>query len=159
MKNHPDQAALGTLLRHVLELLDDGVAKVYVDQGLPEYRPRFSPVVRALVADGPLPIRALAEAVGVTHSAASQTVAQMVRAGLAAQAPDPADARRRLVSLTPQARRLLPQVDAEWTATVAALAELDGELSMPLGTLLTEAAEALAHRPFGERIASVLGRD
>ncbi|MFD5483179.1 MarR family winged helix-turn-helix transcriptional regulator [Streptomyces hawaiiensis] len=154
MRNQPDPAAVGTLLRHVLELLDGDVAKVYEEQGLAEYRPRFSPAVRALVAEGPLSVRDLAATIGVTHSAASQTAAQMARAGLVTHAPDPLDARRRLVGLTPKARALLPRIEAEWEATKAAMAELDAELSMPLGELLTEVAQAVGRRPFRERVES-----
>ncbi|MFD3502927.1 MarR family winged helix-turn-helix transcriptional regulator [Streptomyces sp. NPDC058678] len=154
MRNHPDPVAVGTLLRHVLELLDGDVAKVYEERDLAEYRPRFSPVVRALLSEGPLPVRDLAAAVGVTHSAASQTAAQMARAGLVTHTPDPLDARRRLIELTPKAHALLPQIKAEWDATAAAMAELDAELSMPLAQLLTEAADAVRRRPFRERIAA-----
>lgn len=154
MRNHPDPAAVGTLLRHVLELLDGDVAKVYEEQGLSEYRPRFSPAVRALVTEGPLPVRDLAAAMGVTHSAASQTAAQMARAGLVTHTPDPRDARRRLIELTPKAHALLPRIEAEWEATAAAMAQLDTELSMPLANLLTEVAEAVRRRPFRERIAA-----
>jgi DNA-binding MarR family transcriptional regulator len=154
MRNHPDPAAVGTLLRHVLELLDGDVAKVYQEQGLAEYRPRYSPVVRALLVEGPLPVRDLAAAVGVTHSAVSQTAAQMARAGLVTHTPDPQDARRRLIELTPKAHALLPQIEAEWDATARAMADLDAELSMPLKKLLTEAAEAVHRRPFRERIAA-----
>ncbi|WP_237304968.1 MarR family winged helix-turn-helix transcriptional regulator [Streptomyces qaidamensis] len=154
MRNQPDPAAVGTLLRHVLELLDGDVAAVYEEQGMAEYRPRFSPVVRALVAQGPLSVRDLAEAIGVTHSAASQTAAQMARAGLVTHTPDPLDARRRLVALTAEARSLLPRIEAEWEATAAAMAELDAELSMPLGELLAEVAQAVGRRPFRERVAA-----
>jgi DNA-binding MarR family transcriptional regulator len=154
MRNHPDPVAVGTLLRHVLELLDGDVAKVYEEQDLAEYRPRFSPVVRALLSEGPLAVRDLAAAVGVTHSAASQTAAQMARAGLVTHTPDPRDARRRLIELTPKAHALLPLIKAEWDATTAAMAELDAELSMPLAELLTEVADAVRRRPFRERIAA-----
>ncbi len=154
MRNHPDPAAVGTLLRHVLELLDGDVAKVYEEQGLAEYRPRFSPVVKALLAEGPLPVRDLAAAVGVTHSAASQTAAEMARAGLVTHTPDPRDARRRLIELTPKAHALLPRIEAEWNATVAAMAELDTELPMPLAELLTKVADAVRHRPFRDRITA-----
>lgn len=78
---------LGTRLRHLLELLDGDVAAVYDDLGLPGFRPRYVPVVRALVADGPSSIRDLGRAIGVTHSAASQTVAQMVKDDLVVLAP------------------------------------------------------------------------
>ncbi|MEU9438694.1 MarR family transcriptional regulator [Streptomyces sp. NPDC048252] len=158
MRNHPDPAAVGTLLRHILELLDRDVANIYEEQGLSEYRPRFSPVVRALLAEGPLPVRDLAAAVGVTHSAASQTAAQMARAGLVTHTSDPRDARRRLIELTSKAHALLPQIQAEWDATVAAMAELDAELSMPLADLLTEVAQAVHRRPFRERIAAAYQR-
>ena len=63
---------LGTLLRHVLEEMDGDVASVLADLGTPGYRPRFSPVVRALGVLGPSSIRDLAEVTGMTHSAASQ---------------------------------------------------------------------------------------
>jgi DNA-binding MarR family transcriptional regulator len=142
----PDPSAVGTLLRHVLELLDGDVSKIYEEQGLTEYRPRFSPVVRALLAEGPLSVRDLAAAVGVTHSAASQTAAQMARADLVTHTPDPLDARRRLIDLTPKARALLPRIEAEWEATVTAMAELDTELSMPLAQLLTEVGAAYRAR-------------
>jgi DNA-binding MarR family transcriptional regulator len=152
----PDREAVGTLLRHVLELLDGDVAAVYTDAGVPDYRPRFSPPIRALVAAGPMPIRDLARAVGVTHSAASQTVAQMARAGLVELAPG-ADARQRIVTLTDRARALLPTIEAEWAATTAAMRELDAELPMPLADLLREVAAALRQRPFRERIRTFEG--
>ncbi len=144
---------LGTQLRHVLELLDSDVAGVYAELGLDEYRPRFSPFVRALVAEGPRAIRDLARTVGVTHSAASQTIAQMSRCGLVTlEAGD--DARERIVHLTPKARALLPLVDAEWAATSAAAAALDAELPFPLSELLLAAVQALERRPFRRRIAA-----
>ncbi len=143
---------MGTHLRHVLDLLDGDVAAVGRDLGLVDYRPRYSPVVRALVEHGPLPIGGIAEAVGVTHSAASQTVAQMSRAGLVVLQPG-ADARQRVVQLTPEAQALLPTIETEWAATVAAMRELDAELSVPLATLLAEVRAALERRPFRQRIA------
>ncbi len=146
---------MGTLLRHVLELLDGDVAAVGRDLGLTDYRPRYSPVVRALVAAGPLPIRAIADAVGVTHSAASQTVAQMARADLVTLEPGE-DARQRIVHLTPAAVALRPTIETEWAATAAALRGLDAELSMPLETLLREVAAALDRRPFRDRVADHL---
>ncbi|WUH81517.1 MarR family winged helix-turn-helix transcriptional regulator [Amycolatopsis sp. NBC_00355] len=142
---------LGTRLRHVLELLDGDVAKFLADIGLEDYRPRYSAVVRALLAKGPLAIRDLAEEMRVTHSAASQTVAQMNRAGLVTLEPG-ADARQRIVSLTPKTRDLLPLVEAEWTATTEAWEALEAELPHSLRALLDSIVEALDRKPFRERI-------
>ncbi|MET9872933.1 MarR family transcriptional regulator, partial [Streptomyces sp. NPDC006386] len=105
-------------------------------------------------AEGPLSVCDVAASVGVTHSAASQTAAQMARAGLVTHTPDPLDARRRLIALTPKARALLPRIEAEWEATRTAMAELDAELTMPLAALLREVTEAVGRRPFRERVAA-----
>ncbi|NIH79166.1 MarR family winged helix-turn-helix transcriptional regulator [Amycolatopsis viridis] len=143
---------LGTRLRNLLDLLDGDVAAVYADLGLPWFRPRFTPVVRLLTASGPQPIRDLANALGVTHSAASQTVAQMVKADLVTLSPG-ADARHRIVRLTRKAEELLPVLDAEWAATTAAAQEFEAELAYPLSALVDEAIEALRARPMRQRIA------
>jgi DNA-binding MarR family transcriptional regulator len=151
-----DERGLGTLLRHALELLDGDVAKVYEEAGLGYLRPRYVPVVRALVAAGPLSIGDLARAIGVTHSAASQTVARMSRQGLVALAAG-VDARQRIVRLTPKARALLPLLDAEWAATERAAAALEAELPYPLGEVLAATVAALERRPFRQRIADAAG--
>nr|WP_245757145.1 MarR family transcriptional regulator [Amycolatopsis xylanica] len=144
-------SGLGTRLRHVLEILDGDVAKFYDELGLGWMRPRYVPVVRALVQQGPLSIRDLAKAVGVTHSAASQTVAQMAKDGLITFTAGE-DARQRIVHLTEKARELLPVLDAEWAATSAAAAQLEAELSFPLTELLDEVLAAVERRPMLQRI-------
>ena len=143
---------LGTLMRHVLELLDGDVARVYADLGVPDYRPRYSPVVRALTELGPLSIRDLAGAVGVTHSAASQTAAQMARRGLLTLEAG-TDARQRIARLTDRARALLPLIEAEWAATSAAAAALEAELPAALTDVLIQAERAVLARPVRTRIA------
>jgi DNA-binding MarR family transcriptional regulator len=149
MTSGPD--GLGTRMRHVLEVLDGDVARFLADIGLADYRPRYSGVVRALLALGPSAIRDLAAEMGVTHSAASQTVAQMSRAGFVSLEPG-ADARQRIVSLTAKTRDLLPLIEAEWTATTEASEALEAELPYPLRGVLDAIVEALERKPFRQRI-------
>jgi DNA-binding MarR family transcriptional regulator len=150
-----DLRGLGTQLRHLLDTMERDVAAVGAELALPDYRPRFTPLVRALARHGPSSIRELAGLVGVTHSAASQTVAELARRGLVTLSPG-ADARQRIVELTEQSRALLPAVETEWRATQAAVAELDAELPMPLGDLLTLLEEALTRRSLRDRMAAHL---
>ena len=152
----PGPGLLGTRLQHLLDLLDADVAASYTDLGLDGFRPRFTPLVRTLAATGPGPIRDLAEAVGVTHSAASQTVAQMAKQGLVTLTPG-SDARQRIVRLTPLAESLLPKLETEWAATTAAAAAFEAELPYPLSRLVDEALEALHRRPLRQRIADSQG--
>ena len=151
MIDHTSGALLGTRLRRLLDELEAGVAAVYADAGLDWFRPRFTPIVRALATVGPSSIRDLARATGVTHSAASQTVAQLARVDLVAVEPG-RDARQRIVTLTRRAESLLPTLDAEWIATTAAAADLEAELSFPLSRLVDEALDALRRRPMRQRI-------
>jgi DNA-binding MarR family transcriptional regulator len=144
---------LGTQLRHLLESLDGAVADVYQDLGMPGFRPRYTPILRVLATGGPQSIRDLAKATSVTHSAASQTVAQLAREGYVELEPG-RDARQRIVHLTPAARSVLPKLEAEWAATTAAASELEDELPFSLSELLAATTAALARRPFRERIAS-----
>jgi DNA-binding MarR family transcriptional regulator len=133
--------------------MDAAIADLYTDLGLPDYRPRFSPVVRALSGRGPMAIRDLAGAIGVTHSAASQTVHQMRRSGFVTLERG-ADARHRIVHLSERARAALPAIETEWEATARAVAALEAELPMPLTDVLAATVEALRRRPFRERITS-----
>lgn len=145
-----DPQTLGTILRHLIEHLDGAVEDAYRAAGL-AYRPRYTPIVRALLADGAASIRTLATHAGITHSAASQTVAHMAKDGLVTLTPG-VDGRERIVALTAVAHAMLPEIERHWAATNAAARELDGELSMPLTDLLLEAVERLERRSFGDRI-------
>jgi DNA-binding MarR family transcriptional regulator len=141
---------LGTLLRHLIEKLDGAVEQSYVESGL-GYRPRYTPVMRALIESGPTSIRSISRTAGITHSAASQTVAQMVENGLVQLEPG-SDARERIVVLTPAAKAMLPKLEQHWRATNDAARMLDSELSMPLSELLREAIAALDRASFTQRI-------
>jgi len=146
------QLTLGTLLRHLLETLDGAVEQAYARAGL-DYRPRYTPVMRVLIEAGSASIRTISQRAGITHSAVSQTVSQMVERGLVVLTAG-ADARERIAALTPAAHALIPALEQQWAATNAAAEALDRELSAPLSGLLREALAALARQPFSDRIAA-----
>ncbi|HYC02753.1 MAG TPA: MarR family winged helix-turn-helix transcriptional regulator [Azospirillaceae bacterium] len=147
---------LGSLLRTLVERLDADVEAAYRASGL-DYRPRFTPVVRVLSEAGPSTIKAIAAHAGITHSAASQTVAEMARQGLVATEPG-ADARERIVRLTDAALALLPTLRRHWAATNAAADGLGAELGVPLAEIVADAIARLESRPFLERIQAELAR-
>lgn len=150
-------ASFGTALRRLIEHLDGAVERAYRDDGL-DFRPRYTPIVRALVADGPQSIRALADRLGVSHSAVSQTVSQMAAASLVAVTRGEQDARQRMVALTPTATALLPRLEDHWHAARAATAALDTEIGGVLVEVINRANAALEARPFADRLASARGR-
>jgi DNA-binding MarR family transcriptional regulator len=143
---------LGSLLRTLIERLDHDVELRYLAHGL-DYRPRYTPIVRALQELGPAPITAIANHTGIPHSAASQTVAQMHKKGWITYS-EGRDKRTRIVSSTAQLDAALPTLSREWDTTRRAASALDAELSVSLSALLVEAHAALDRAPFSTR-----GRD
>jgi DNA-binding MarR family transcriptional regulator len=142
-------------LKALLADMDGAIAELYARRGIRGVRPRFSMALIRLHHLGPLSVKALAAEVAVTHSAMSQTVAAMRGEGLVQTAPGP-DARTRLVALTARGAELVPFLEAEWRATEAAVAQLDGELPYRVTRVIRDMGEALARRPFVDRIEEQL---
>jgi len=151
-------AGLGTLLRALLERLDGDVERLYAESGA-DFRPKYYPVARVLLTERRVSVARIAAAASVTHSAASQTVAEMARRGLVTLRPGAADARERLVALTPAGRRACVELAPLWAAVGRAAAALDAELAValaPLSAVAAEALAALARRPFADRVHEAL---
>lgn len=144
---------LGTQLRHLIDLLDGAVAASYEEAGI-DYRPRYTPVMRALEGGQPHTVSQIAEAAGITQPAATQTVALMMKEGLLHASPGERDARQKVIRLSAQGEALLPQLRMCWQATRAAADSLDADLPHALSDTLAAAIAALQTNPFGQRIRS-----
>ena len=138
-------------MRHLIDLLDGAVSAAYEEAGI-DYRPRYTPVMRALEGGEPRTVSQIAEAAGITQPAATQTVALMMKEGLLEASPGIRDARQKVVRLSPFGQQLLPQLRVCWQATRAAADSLDGDMAYPLSDALAAAIAALHTKPFGERI-------
>jgi MarR family transcriptional regulator, organic hydroperoxide resistance regulator len=145
------EPSLGTQLRHLIELLDGAVEAAYTDAGL-HYRPRYTPVMRALMEAEPLTVGQIAETAGITQPAATQTITLMLGEGLVSAKPGPRDGRQKLIRLTETGRDMLPRLQKCWQATAAAGRSLDGDLPHPLSRLVGQSIDALAAKSFAERI-------
>ncbi|MCX5079426.1 MarR family winged helix-turn-helix transcriptional regulator [Streptomyces sp. NPDC056121] len=138
-------------LHQLLAAMDAEIEQVYVERGIEGVRPRFAyPLIR-LAHTGPLTIRELAESLNRSHSAISQTIAAMRKEDLVTSEPGP-DARTRRINLTERGRSLVPFLEAEWRATHATVAELDGEIPHAMTAVVDEVRRALEHRSMRERI-------
>lgn len=148
--NVPLPVGLGSLLRSLLERLDGEVERLY-QVTEPGFRPKYYPIVRVLLREGAVPLARIAQECGVTHSAVSQTVSEMVQGGLVEMHPGK-DARERLASLSAEGEAVCARLAPLWRAVHAAAAELDAELTEPLSAVATQALDALTQRSFGNRI-------
>ena len=142
----------------VLSGIDDEIARVYAENGIPDLKPTWALEIIRLYVRGPMTIADLARSVERTHSAMSQKVAAMRAAGWLATSPGP-DARSKKVSLTPKAERIAAKLAAEWRATEASITELEAEIPYPLTRVADDIAAALARKSFHNRITEKLAQD
>lgn len=154
----PTELSLWRPLRLLQASMDEEIGRVYAETPVEGLRPSFVLELLRLHARGPMTITELAESVRHTHSALSQKVAAMRRAGWVETVPG-ADARSKKVTLTAKAREVVGRLAAEWEATEAALAELEAELPYPLSRVVEDIEQALARRSFHERILGRLAGD
>lgn len=145
------RARFGTQLRHLLELCESAVTQSYVDAGL-DYIPRYTPIVRALMAQEPATVGEIASAARISQPAATQTIALMVKAGIVSATRSMRDGRERLIKLTRRGRAMLPTIERCWDLTTMAHAQLEAELGIPLSDHLERAIEALEKTSLGVRI-------
>jgi MarR family transcriptional regulator, organic hydroperoxide resistance regulator len=142
---------LGTQLRHLIDLLDGAVSKAYADAGL-EYRPRYTPIIKALLEREPITVGEIAHAAGITQPAATQTVGLMVKAGIVTSRTTPGDGRQRLIRMTRRGRELVPRLKVCWQAVEVAANSLETDMRFPLSEILECAIRALDKQSFGTRI-------
>jgi DNA-binding MarR family transcriptional regulator len=152
-------ASLWRPLRLLMQRVDDEIARVYAEMPDAEgLRPAWVLEILRLDSQGPMTIRQLADSVGRTHSALSQKVAAMGRAGLV-ETRVGRDGRMRQVHLTDRARGLVGRMRAEWQATEEVLAELEAETPYPLSQAVRDLEAALDRTGFYQRLSELLASD
>lgn len=151
----PTEISVWRPLRILLRTTDQEIEKLYRERGLTDVRTRFTMPLIRLKHRGPMTIRELATSLDVTHSAMSQTVSALKRDGFVETTPGK-DGRTRAVTLTKKARELIPFLEAEWRATETAVQELEDELPYPMSRVVNDIEQALAKRPFRDRVAAHL---
>src|SRR3984885_11139931 len=139
----------------VLSGIDDEIARVYAENGIPDLKPTWAMEIIRLHVRGPMTIAELARSVGRTHSALSQKVAAMRAAGWLETTPG-ADARSKQVTLTAKADRVAGLLTAEWRATEAVITEIESELPYPLTRVAQDIRAVLARKSFHDRITERL---
>ena len=117
---------LGLLLFIPYRAMEARVFAVLAEAGFDDITPAQARVFQR-IAPGGSRLTDLAEQAQITKQSAGFLVDQLERAGYVERAPDPADARARLVRIAERGSRAIPladkavaEVEAEWTAHLGA---------------------------------------
>lgn len=141
---------LGELLRRLVELTDGSTDGWYKEQGF-SYRPRYTPIMRALI-DGPVCVSDIQGRLSVTQGAVSQTIKLMLEDHLIDKRPGK-DARQSIVNLSAHGKSALKELEPHWDATFAAIDLMESEIQLPLVNCLKRAVEALERKSYADRIS------
>jgi DNA-binding MarR family transcriptional regulator len=122
----PDDLNLGLLLFIPYRALEMRVFDALAAAGFDDFTPAQARIFQRIGPDGTR-LTELAEQAGVTKQTAGFLVDQLERGGYVRRAPDPTDARARLVQIADRGRATIPvanqviaEVEAEWTAHLGA---------------------------------------
>lgn len=146
MKNTP---GLGELLRYTAELIDSGSEAAYREMSL-NYRPRYTPVLRALAA-GAMTVTDITAMTHLTQGAVSQSVSLMEQDGILRRGPLE-DGRKSGLHLTNSGEALVSQLKSHWQTLFTAIHQLEKEVGWPLLQVLEQTAKALEEKDFAQRI-------
>lgn len=149
------KAGLGELLRHLTELTDGGSSAMYEALSF-DYRPRYTPVMRALTG-GPATVGELQRRLFVSQGAVSQTLKLMAQDGLVRKTKGD-DGRESIVELSPAGRHALAALRPHWDVRFEAIEGLEAEIGLPLRVGLERAVSALQRRSFAKRIGEARRR-
>jgi DNA-binding MarR family transcriptional regulator len=130
---------LGSRLKRLSELFLSEINKAYRAEGI-VFETTWFPVFQLLSVHKSLTIQELCEQIEVSHPAASQLVTNLKSKGLVATATSPDDARKQLVKLSPEGKKLLKKIIPVWDAIRETMEEVAGgspESEAILNTLTT----------------------
>ncbi|PRY34336.1 MarR family winged helix-turn-helix transcriptional regulator [Umezawaea tangerina] len=158
MTQDPTEVSHWRPLRLLQAAMEADIARLYAEAEIDGLKPSYVMELIRLHLRGPMTITELAESVERTHSAMSQKVAAMRKAGFVRTTAG-VDARSKKVELTEKAAGIVDRLAAEWRATEAVTAEIDAEIPYPLSRLVKDMEEALRRKSFHDRIAEKLAED
>lgn len=138
------ELALATRLRRLADLLQKEVTDIYSELGL-DFQARWFPVLAAMRSSQATSATTLAGDLGLSHQAVSKTAKLLIGKGLITEKIDPADSRKRLLSLTPRGQKLCRDLDGVWEEIRAAnrdlLSGIGGDFLGSLTNLEADLAE------------------
>lgn len=119
------EVGLGTRMRRLIELLTNGMERVYAEQGI-EFRTGHFYALYAIVERGPLTINEIASLAGFSHSAVSQTIKKLVSLDIFETRPTD-DGRQKRVHLTANGERVVEKLLPTWAAIEAVVKDVIAE--------------------------------
>lgn len=144
------KAGLGELLRHLIELTDQGSEELYKKAKVP-IKPRYTPILRA-ITDGKNTVSSITKSLRITQGAVSQTIKLMEADAILLRKSGQDDARESFIELTSKGKTLVDVLQEHWQARFLAIETLEQEIQIPILANLQSFIEALEEKSYANRI-------
>lgn len=157
MADYVDQmqgAALGARLRRLSAAIDADAARIYAAAGI-TFEQRWFGVINQLAQNGPMTVSDLALALGISHPSISEARQSLEKKGFVTANPDPADGRRRVLSLSASGEAFVTQLRPMWDAFDDVALQLDAEAG-EVSQALLRLEQALARKSLHARLVDRL---
>jgi DNA-binding MarR family transcriptional regulator len=139
-------------LRRIVDQLLAAQVDVYAQETLP-FEPRWTSTFLLLEREGALPVTAIAKRLRLSHPAIIKITNAMIEAGLVANTADAGDDRRRLLRLTPRARRLSTRLHRIWDAVTEAQRDIFTQAGCNVLDVIDRVEGQLTRKPLAHRVA------
>ena len=118
-----------------------------------EFEPKWFPVFQALMNKESMSVTEIAEAVGMKHPSVSQIVKEMEKKRIITSNVCHDDGRRRLLKLTPEGKKLIPQLEQVWKDISNVMHGLLSSHSEDLLCAIEQLENDFEQQSFSERVA------
>jgi len=155
MINELGELAFASRLKRLSERLLKDVSRIYSDLNV-DFEARWFSIFHTLARHAPMPVTALAHAVGLTHTAVNQVAAEMTEKKLVLSAKDRSDERRRLLRLSKKGRAVAAALEPAWREIRESTRELIAASGRDVLQGIGRIEELLDERDMYERVCARL---
>lgn len=147
------ELAFASRLKRLGERLQKDVSRVYGILGV-DFEARWFSLLYTLSKKSPMTVTALAQALGLTHTAVNQLAGEMEEEGLLLSGKDKKDERKRLLRLSKKGSRVAARLKPVWREIRAATRELIASSEQDLLSALERMESLLNEEDMFERVCA-----
>ncbi len=145
------ELAMGSRLRRLSDYIMQEGTEIYKSHRI-DFDPKWFPVYYLLSTNDHLSITEIADQLGVSHPAVIKNAKELEKIGYLESVQDKADKRRRLLSLSPSGRRLLPEMQIVWKDIAGSFSEVIQAQNEHLLKAVMEVEQAFREERFTARV-------
>jgi DNA-binding MarR family transcriptional regulator len=142
---------VGAHLEQLLKLITDQGEEISKDAGV-TFPPRASPTLLLLMKGGPMSVADLAKELSQPHQLVTQRITTLIDSGVVARSVDPADARRKILTITESGMTQLHRLNEYLRKIEVAYVELFDEIGCDVAAVALAMIEALTRRSLRDRL-------